>query len=142
LSLAYFDASALLKLFLAEPGSAAARQAWRAAPTVASGRLLYAEARSALAAATRDRGRRFTSAEHHRARTDLDQAWQRMVKVEATEAIVQAAGDLAESYALRGYDAVHLASAIHASADAVVCADLSLIRAARACGLGVIDTRS
>jgi predicted nucleic acid-binding protein len=142
LSLAYFDTSALLKLFMVEPGSATARQAWQVVPTVASGRLLYAEARSALAAAMRDPGRRFTSADHLRARANLDQAWQRMVKVEATEAIVQAAGDLAESHALRGYDAVHLACAMHVSADAFVCAGGSLIQAANARGLGVIDTRT
>ncbi len=33
-------------------------------------------------------------------------------KPEATEGVVRAAGDLAETHALRGFDAVHLASAL------------------------------
>jgi predicted nucleic acid-binding protein len=35
-----------------------------------------------------------------------------MLVVDVSEDIVLAAGDLAEAYRLRGYDAVHLASAL------------------------------
>jgi predicted nucleic acid-binding protein len=40
-----------------------------------------------------------------------------------------------------GNDAVHLASAIRAQADVLVCADGDFLQAARNCGLDVIDTR-
>jgi predicted nucleic acid-binding protein len=140
-SLGYFDTSALLKLFLAEPGAATARRAWQVVSAAAAGRLLHAEARAALAAAERAPRRAFTPTDHARARTDLDQVWERVVKVEPTEMVVRAAGDPAESYALGGYDAVHPACAMRAGADALVCADADLIRAAQACGLGVIDAR-
>jgi predicted nucleic acid-binding protein len=140
-TVAYFDTSALLQLFVTEPGSTTARTAWQAGGTIVSARLLYAEARAALAAAHRDPARAFAGAELAQARQALEGAWRRMVKVDASEAIITTAGDLAERQALRGYDAVHLASALYARADALVSADGDLIRAAPACGLAVVDTR-
>lgn len=141
MTVAYFDTSALIKLFLAEPGSSTARRAWQASETVAGGRLLYAEARAALAAASRDSARGFGAIALQRAKASLDSAWQRMVKVEATETLVHVAGDLAEAHGLRGYDAVHLAGALRLSAEALVTADADLLRAGAASGLGVIDAR-
>lgn len=141
MTVAYFDTSALLKLFVTESGSSTARQAWQAGGTIVSARLLYAEARAALASARRDPGRAFGDSELAQARQALEGAWLRMAKVDASEAIIVAAGDLAERQALRGYDAVHLASALHARADALVSSDGDLIRAAPACGLAVVDAR-
>jgi predicted nucleic acid-binding protein len=61
--------------------------------------------------------------------------------VEASPVVAQVAADLAEQRALRGNDAAHLASAIRAQADVLVCADGDFLQAARNCGLDVIDTR-
>jgi predicted nucleic acid-binding protein len=44
--------------------------------------------------------------------------------------------------ATRGYDAVHLATALRASVEILITADLEMIRAARNRGLKVIDSRS
>ena len=141
MTIAYFDPSALLKLFFAEPGSATARRACRAAATIASSRLLYAEARAALAAAARDPVRRFGKRQLSRAKENLAEAWIHMVKVDAGEPVIQVARDLAETRALRGYDVVHLESALRVSVDALVSSDAGLLRAAAACGVGVIDVR-
>ena len=136
----YFDTSAFLKLVIAEPGSVVAVRAWTDADQVAACRLLYPEARAGLAQARR-MGRlpaRFAGA----SRRTLEALWADVEVVEITLHVGQAAGDAAEQHGLRGYDAVHLASAVHASADALVCADTDLLRAALACGLAVVDARS
>lgn len=136
----YFDTSAFLKLVIEEPGTVTAVRAWTDADRVAACRLLYPEARAGLAQARR-MGRlpaRSVSA----SRRALEALWTDMEVVEITPLVAQAAGDAAERLGLRGYDAVHLASALHTSADALVCADADLLQAANACGLPIIDARS
>jgi len=105
----YFDASALVPLVIEEPTSAAVERVWYESDRVASSRLLYAEARAALAQALRLE--RLDTAGHEQAVRDLDALVDELDFVEVTEQIVRRAGSLAESLALRGYDAVHLASA-------------------------------
>ena len=139
MSLAYFDTSALLKLFLPETGSTTVRQIWKVSTHPVAGRLTFAEARAVLAAAERAPQRQFDSRDHERAKQVLESIWRRMVKINITDAIVRAAGELAEQYALRGYDAVHLACARQASVDAMVCSDRALLAAARDCGIGIAD---
>jgi hypothetical protein len=51
--IAYFDTSAVIPLFVAEPGSDRAASLWYAADRVVSARLAYPEARAALAHAAR-----------------------------------------------------------------------------------------
>jgi hypothetical protein len=63
-------------------------------------------------------------------------------EVEVDAALLAHAEELAEQEALRGYDAVHLASSLFAGVDVLVTADAALIEAGRRCGLTVIDARS
>lgn len=51
---------------------------------------------------------------------DLDQDWADYFIVDVSEILVKAAGLLAESHALRGADAIHLASAVALSKQARV----------------------
>jgi predicted nucleic acid-binding protein len=140
MSIAYFDASAFLKLLLSEPGSATAKQAWAQARTVTGGRLLYAEVRAGLAAALRSR--RLSARRYADRKRALHELWERVVEVDATTGVVLNAGDLAEQEALTGFDAVHLSSALRSRAGVLVCADARLIREDRSCQLTVIDARS
>ncbi len=69
--------------------------------------------------------------------------WQHVVKIPTTEEMVILAGELAWQYGLRGYDAVHLSSALawrDAMDETVTMAtfDKRLWQAARDSGLGVI----
>ncbi len=101
---------------------------------------MYAEARAGLAAAGRQgrlSAQGFTKAkgELQRFSRDID-VW------EAVGPIVDHAGDLAEQHALRGYDAVHLATALAAGVDVLVTADVDLLRTAPVCGLSILDART
>ncbi len=77
---------------------------------VATSAVAYAEARSALARKRRDGA--FSPEGHREAVTTLDEEWGTYEVLSATENVARAAGDLAERHALRGFDAIHLASAL------------------------------
>jgi predicted nucleic acid-binding protein len=137
---AYFDTSALLTLILQEAGSATAERAARTATRLHAVTVLLAEAGAALAAA--HRADRLTPAAYAVAKRSLTVLWAPILPVVPDVLLSRRAAALAEQEALRGYDAVHLAAALEVQADTFVCADAGLIRAARRCGLRVVDTRS
>jgi predicted nucleic acid-binding protein len=135
--IAYFDTSAVVPLLVEEPSSERASLLWWEAERVVTSCLLYSEGRAALAMANRTG--RISRAALHEAVAVLEQLYDQMDTVEASDAIVRRAGSLAELHALRGYDAVHLASAeTLASAEGVLVAgDGPLCRAATALGMAV-----
>lgn len=109
--IAYFDTSALVKLFLThEEGSSSAVDLWNAADLAISSRIIYPEARAALAAVRR--AQRLTSQATDRARRSLDAVFPRLIVIELDDEVAASAGDVADRFALRANDAIHLASAL------------------------------
>ncbi|TMG06360.1 MAG: type II toxin-antitoxin system VapC family toxin [Chloroflexi bacterium] len=106
----YLDASSLIKFHIEEEGSGAVRSMMALAPSLIMSRVGYAEARSGLARA-RDAGRLQDTA-YRAARLTLDIQWAGIVIVDVSETLIQNAGDLAERHLLRGFDSIHLASAL------------------------------
>jgi predicted nucleic acid-binding protein len=104
----YFDSSAFVKLVVEEAGSDLAAALWDGCDAAVSSRLAYPEVRSALAAA--GRAHRLAPAEQLHAESLWEGFWAATRPVEFTEDIAAHAGDLAARHALRGADAVHLAS--------------------------------
>ena len=109
--IAYFDTSALVKTVIDEPGSQVAIEAWNGGDARATSMIAYVEARAALAMARRER--RLTRATEARAR--LDDRWSAMHRIAVSDDVVHVAGDLADAHALRGFDSVHLATALQVS---------------------------
>lgn len=106
----YLDTSALVKLYVRERGSAQTRTQANRARALATSMVAYAEARAAFGRLLRERP---GSSKRHRERVgQLDRDWNRYMLVELTPAVAHSAGELAERYSLRGFDAVHLASAL------------------------------
>jgi predicted nucleic acid-binding protein len=120
----YFDTSAIVKLLLDESGAAAAGAAWDDARSRTASVALLAEARAALGAAQRDG--RLSSSGHREAVEELAGLWLEIDGIVLTEDLAMRAGELAETFALRGYDAVHLASA-----EAIADPDMTLVTADR-----------
>lgn len=75
---------------------------------------------------------------------DLDELLLEVEHIEIDHSHVRVAGDLAEDHALRGYDAVHLATALSVSEDdlVLVTGDSDLVTAATYLGLSVTDTQA
>jgi uncharacterized protein len=138
--IAYFDTSALVPLLIEEPGSARAERVWDAAEHVASIRLVYAEARAALAQAARMG--RLGARDLTVAIDALEGLYGQLDLLEIDDVLVRRAGDLAQHHALRGYDAVHLAAAERFRADTtiLVAGDRDLCTAADVLGIAVAST--
>jgi predicted nucleic acid-binding protein len=133
--IAYFDTSALVPLVVEEPGTERARRVWEGADRVVSARLVYPEGRAALAQA--HRLGRLTARHLRSAVHGLDELVMNLDIVELDEPLATRAGELAEAYGLRGYDAVHLAAAhrVHDAELVLVAGDRPLLAAATAAGL-------
>ena len=132
----YVDTSLLVKLLIDEPGTATAQQVWTEATATVSVSLIAVEARAALAAAAR--GGRLLARQHRSAKAVLSDLLDELHVVELSTDLLSAAAELAETQALRGYDAVHLAGAL-ATSDVLASADADLCAAAERCGLLVAN---
>jgi predicted nucleic acid-binding protein len=136
----YLDASAIVPILIAEPTTHACRRIWGDADRRASSRLTYVEVAAALAMA--ERQRRISSAECAEARSNLAEIWPDVDVVEVTAELASSAAELAHDLALRGYDAVHCASAAELDDPDLVAAagDARLLTAWREVGIAVLDT--
>jgi len=135
--IAYFDSSALVKLFLVEEGSGAARDVWDSGIHVATSRISQAELSCALAAAVRDRRYARERVDDHV--VDGTFLHDRAVIVEASPDVVGVASTIGVRHRLRGVDAVHVASALELTdlGPTLVSWDERQRQAARAEGLRV-----
>lgn len=110
MAIVYFDSSAFVKLIVEEEGSDLAAALWDGCDAAVSSRLAYPEVRAALAAA--GRADRLDAASRRQAEVSWEEFWAATRAVELSETITAHAGRLAGEYALRGADAVHLASVL------------------------------
>jgi predicted nucleic acid-binding protein len=112
----YLDTSSLVKLYVAESGSDSVRAHVDRATIVATSMMAYPETRAALARRRRERALRPVA--FAGAKRKFEEDWPKYLAVQLTDALCREAGDLAERYALRGYDSVHLASFIEVARQA------------------------
>jgi len=131
------DSSALVKTLLEEDGSQLADELWSRSSARVASRLAYPEARAALAAA--HRGGRIDQSTHRSTVRDLQSACEAMLLIGVDWPLARHAGELAEQHDLRGFDAVHLATALAVDAADLVLVtwDRDLARAAVRSGIAV-----
>lgn len=106
----YLDASALVKFYIEEQGSAEVLQAYREAEQAGTAVISRAEVSAGLAKA-----HRMGFVPRAEARQALDlfrKEWPRIARVRVEERLVARAESLAWEHGLRGYDAVHLAAGL------------------------------
>jgi predicted nucleic acid-binding protein len=98
----------------------------------------YAETRAAFARALHSG---LTTPKAHGERVlRINQQWDQLLRVELTPLVIRHAGDVAELYGLRGFDSIHLASALWLQTNvggnlAFAAYDERLAAAAKAVGL-------
>lgn len=140
--IAYFDTAAIIPLIIDEVSTGQCTRLWNESSRVVSVRLLYPEARAALARA--QRMGRLTRPQLTAAVDELESILTEVDHVEVTDQLAHEAGELAQRHGLRGYDAVHLAAAAAvADGDVVlVTGDADLAVAARAVGIAVSTTNA
>jgi uncharacterized protein len=118
------------------------RRATEACEAAATSAVAYAEARAAFARLSRER--RASRRLHRKRVAQLDRDWGHYVVVGLTPAVARRSGELAEAHALRGFDAIHLASALwlqsaYSPELAFIAFDRRLTSAAIAAGLASIS---
>jgi len=105
----YLDASALVKRYVDEPGSPDVREAIARAEVAGTALISRAEVAAALAKAVRMHV--LTRDEAASSLQAFRNEWPDLVRIQVTELVVAQADTFAWEYGLRGYDAVHLATA-------------------------------
>lgn len=138
----YFDTSALMKLYADEVGADVTRAASKLATARFTSMVTYAEMRSAFA-----RKRRFgqiTERELERHKSEFENDWIDFEALPVDEPLARRAGELAEAHSLRGFDAIHLASADTLRQNlgeiTFACFDAELSRAASQCGMTLLPS--
>jgi predicted nucleic acid-binding protein len=106
----YLDTSSLVKLFLEEEHSGQVRACAESAEVLATSRVAYPEALSALT--RRHREGDLDEASFTAVCQALDEQWESFSQIDLDE---KAAGELVVRHNLRAYDAVHLAAALEIS---------------------------
>lgn len=117
-----------------EPGSELAAELWDRGTSIVSSQLIYPEARAAAAAA--QRAGRIGPGTLRQTVENIDQRVAQMSIIGLDPDLAHTAGELAERHGLRGYDAVHLATALCVHEQSLLLAtwDRELSRAAVAAG--------
>jgi predicted nucleic acid-binding protein len=107
----YCDTSALVKLYVLEAESAAVKALVSPCEAVATSRITWAEAHAAFSRRAREVPADAEAMEA--AKHSLAKDWPRILVMDVTQSVVAEAGELADTFALRGYDSVQLASSAH-----------------------------
>ena len=136
----YLDTSARFKLYVDEAGSDAVHAAVVAAESIAVCRISWAEAMSALARRGREVPADLDALDQ--AKDALRTDWPRFLVVDVSQLLVEQAGEFADTFALRGYDSVQLASAYLTQQRVqqtvtFACFDKRLSKAAKILGLAI-----
>jgi len=141
----YFDTSALIKRFVEEPGSKRVGAVLDGEPFLATSKVAYAEVHAGLARKLREKALS-TAAAYRRTSRVFDTDWRAYVRVDLADPLLLIVRDLVQRHPLRGFDAIHLASAMHLQEQLgeeiqVVASDDRLLMAAGEEGLRTLDVR-
>ena len=106
----YLDTSALIKLYVKEEGSALVLKMLKSADLIATSKVAYVEARAAMARLWREG--LLKEQTYQLVKESFQQDWNNYLLVELSDTVINMGGELTEKYKLRGFDAIHLASAL------------------------------
>lgn len=106
----YLDASALVKKYIQELGTTDVLKIISQSEAVGTSIISRAETAAALAKA--HRLKILTKSDAEKAAQQMRQEWLDFIRIQVTEAIVVRADFVAWEHSLRGFDAIHLATAL------------------------------
>jgi predicted nucleic acid-binding protein len=140
----YFDTSALIKRFVEEPGSKRVDAVLAREPIVATSKVAYAEIHAGLARKLREKA--LTTAAYRTTSRTFDSDWRAYLRVDLADPLLLIIRDLVRRHPLRGFDAIHLASAIRLQQQLgeeirIVASDERLLAAAEEEGIRILDVR-
>lgn len=141
----YLDASAWIRRYVAEPGTELVRRLFSGRSALACSTLGLIEVLSTLA--RKQRAAEITPAQFDRLAEAVEDDFAGFIQIDFTPEVLDVARTLPALYALRGADAVHLASAVHLRAELaddveqveVITSDAELLQAARLARFPTLD---
>ena len=141
----YLDTSALIKRFVAGEGSAVIRSIVAAEEPVATAKIAYAELYAGLGRKKREG--HLSDAHYDLVCRQFERDWRSYVRVDLLDEVLFLARDLIRRHPLRGFDAIHLASALSLRSSlgeeiTFAAADERLLRASEAEGLRPLNPES
>ena len=138
----YLDTSALVKVYVVEIATDLVRGEAAKAKILVTSVVAYAETRSAFD--RRCRSGHLSAHEFSRVKSEFEEHWPSFETVIVDDQRARRAGELAEAHRLKGFDAVHLASADYFQTTlgpvTFACFDAELSRAARSCGMALLSS--
>ena len=141
----YLDTSALIKRFVTEKGSPLIQTLVARKGPVATAKIAYAEVYAGLK--RKQREGHLSHAQFALAGRQFERDWQAYVRVDLRDEVLLLARDLIQRHPLRGFDAIHLASALSLKIGlgediTFAAADEHLLRAALAERLQVLNVET
>lgn len=106
----YFDASALVKLYIFESGTPSVEKLVTQAEVLGTAVITRVEVTAAITKAVRMG--MLPKEEASVALKFFNGDWENLIRIQMTEVLISRSANIAWDYGLRGYDAVHLASAL------------------------------
>ena len=140
----YLDTSALLKKYFKEVGSNEIITNWREAKGIVTSTVAYAEALASIHRKKREIG--FDNGMFGKILDLFKRDWNSFIRVEVTDELNEWIEKMVSRYPLRGFDAIHLASAliVHDRLPEkflFACYDNKLLQAAQMAGLKTLPER-
>ena len=138
----YFDTSALVKRFVDEPGTPTVQRLVANSDNLATAKIAYAEMYSGFTRKLREN--ELSQNDYHVVCRQFEADWEAYLRIELHDEILEISRRLIQNYPLRGFDAIHLASAVHletylGAPVELVAADKRLLDAAEGEGLGWVN---
>ena len=106
----YLDTSALVKLYIEEDGSDIVNDRTDRATIVSTSKIAYAETLSAFVRCKDEKV--LLKKDYDKCIACFKFDWEMYFVIEVSEKVIKIAGELIENHRIRGFDSIHLASAV------------------------------
>ena len=141
----YLDTSALIKKYFQETGSDEVISRWKEADAIVTSSVAYAEALASIHRKKREV--KFSRSIFERILHLFRRDWNSLIRVEVTDELNDWIDKMVSRYPLRGFNAIHLASAliVHDKLSEkflFACYDNKLLQAAQSAGLKTLPERA
>lgn len=141
----YLDTSAIVKKYFKEPGSSEVVSRWKEALEIVTSSIAYAETMAAIY--RKEREINVNRAIFESILDSFHEDWRSLIRVEVTDDLNKSIHALLIKYPLRGFDVIHLASALSIreklpESFVLACFDRRLCQAAQTEGLDTLPTDS
>ncbi|MHB1377456.1 MAG: type II toxin-antitoxin system VapC family toxin [Candidatus Humimicrobiaceae bacterium] len=108
--ISYLDTSAIVKFYISETGSQKVREIFDLSDVLATSCIAYIETISAFTRINNEK--KLSDSDYKNIVLNFKKDWEDLFVLKIDNTIIKTAGRFIESYLIKGYDSIHLASAV------------------------------